>query len=773
MGKIRQDRTTSFAYGLGLTTRSPAGIGRLYNFVNARDGNLGAQGFWNIVNPIPPVPPVPPPPPVYNNLAVGLLDFTYQSDINVKNNLQWFFTNVPFLYEQFQIIDVKKEDNDKTLQLLDYYYSLGTRYFVLSSFSGNILICIPWFQKHPDVVGFSANAQSQFLDIPKKIYNLSPLIDQKLILYSYAGVIPYDVIYLLYIAGDPFGESTYEYLQKYCNTLGKIFKPIAWLTDSSGNRLPFNTTNLNTVMSDVSLNEVASIITAYGAYTQEVYNSFDVSSTPYTGYPFYQTSQTPILSTTSSAQYFVQQGENNLYTTSSHQANLSVSYLWQLNYQNFTTTTYNPVILSILQMIYNGSIPNKNINDLASPCDIMSYNYVNKTNNGLSLLVYQFTYINNNKLYTPQIIYYKNENGQLFSAPITNYTYNPVTAYTILPPSGPTKTAAALLELNGNVDRDILETLYYLWSSTTNFIQMPIYDTSGNVDITLQLLQQCYDNGIRLFLGFSRSTMLNAVLGWFNTHPDAIGVSTFSTADTLSIQKNIYRLQTVDSFILQTIEQVLETTIQNSGKIYYVYSSGELAATNVLTYLNNTYGIGNVLGYAATTANLTVSDLNTFYTGITSNDIIVIYLFVGTQHQDYINLFDASLNSPCINIPTSQYDISQEGFPIITLSTTTLNNLYHVLVSENITTSALWSSAFTYLDNSFSPNTLNALYMLTQFSQNQSVYTLSSYNGALQFNEYNDIKYGSFAVYNYDDGYKINYIYCDDPLYKKLTFTPL
>ena len=194
MGKIRQDRTTSFAYGLGLTTRSPAGIGRLYNFVNARDGNLGAQGFWNIVNPIPPVPPVPPPPPVYNNLAVGLLDFTYQSDINVKNNLQWFFTNVPFLYEQFQIIDVKKEDNDKTLQLLDYYYSLGTRYFVLSSFSGNILICIPWFQKHPDVVGFSANAQSQFLDIPKKIYNLSPLIDQKLILYSYAGVIPYSAI---------------------------------------------------------------------------------------------------------------------------------------------------------------------------------------------------------------------------------------------------------------------------------------------------------------------------------------------------------------------------------------------------------------------------------------------------------------------------------------------------------------------------------------------------------------------------------------------------
>lgn len=57
MGRASRLRNPTYAsYGLGKTDKGPASINTVYNFINSRDGGLGARGFWNIVNPPPPRP---------------------------------------------------------------------------------------------------------------------------------------------------------------------------------------------------------------------------------------------------------------------------------------------------------------------------------------------------------------------------------------------------------------------------------------------------------------------------------------------------------------------------------------------------------------------------------------------------------------------------------------------------------------------------------------------------------------------------------------------
>lgn len=767
MGKTRLRNPTAFAYGVGYSRRGASSITNLYNFINSRDGGLGAQGFWNIVDPA--LRPRPgPPTPDYNPLAVGLLDFAYQPDINIKNSLQWYFDKYPFLYPPFRLVDTGYS-TPNTLDLLTSYYNKGARYFVLTSHSITVKDCTQWFEEHGDAEGFIPYAQSDILDFPKKMYNLAPLVYQKMDIYSYACVAPYDNIYFLYAPSEPYSVSVYHDLQIICNNLGKTLIALGTL-NSPGD---FTPENVNAMMQQIPSGQNASIIVAYATYTSIFYNSF-YSTTYNPGYNFYETAVFPIFTNLESASYF----NNMLYTTSTAQSNLSASYLWQIGFQSFTTSTYGSTVLNTLDLIY-GTITQAIVNNLPAQNDTISFDPVKKTCKGASFPVIQFTYnsTTQEQLYTPISIYYKNELGIVFESDISDYSYTPVPQQSILPPAGPNKTAAALLSLTGieSTDTNDLKTLYYLWATTTDFIQMPIYDTQGSIDNTVSLLQQSYDNGVRLFYGFNTSSTLAGVLNWFLEHPDAIGISPSSSANSLAIQKNVYRLQIVDSYILESISGPLNNAIANNGRIFYMYSEGQLASLEFLSILQSTYGSQNILPYAALTdsSNLTQSDLTNFFitqNNVTSNDVIIDFLFIGNQEQTYLNQFNQSLI-----VPASQYDISQVGFPVINPDTTSLTGLYNVLALENITTSELWDkTALGVRPEFFASNALNALYMITQFSKNQSVYTLGSYNGALQFNEFNDIKYGSVANYLYtENGYTISYIYCTDPLYGQLTFNKI
>lgn len=115
------------------------------------------------------------------------------------------------------------------------------------------------------------------------------------------------------------------------------------------------------------------------------------------------------------------------------------------------------------------------------------------------------------------------------------------------------------------------------------------------------------------------------------------------------------------------------------------------------------------------------------------------------------------------------------SFPIINSLTTSLNGLYNALTLKNITTSELWSSGLIYLGfTQFSPITLNAMYMATLLSNNYDVLSLGSYSSCLQFNEYNDVKYGSVAIFVYkDSNFVSKSIYTNDPIYNKVNFTKI
>lgn len=333
--------------------------------------------------------------------------------------------------------------------------------------------------------------------------------------------------------------------------------------------------------------------------------------------------------------------------------------------------------------------------------------------------------------------------------------------------------AVALLELTGGAvksDLNIRNTMGYYWTKTQIFTPLSIYDTTGTLDKTLQLLNKYYLEGYRIFLGFSRSTILNDCLEWFKLHPDAIGISIGSSADSLAIPDSFYRLQIVDSFIIDSINVPLTETIDTNGRIFYVFSEGEIATQEVYDILKERYGDDNIIPYAANNANLTVSLVNEFFTtnNISNNDSVIIYLINEDQRQSYVNLFTTT-NS--FSIPANQYDISNAGFPLVDSITTTLTDTYNVVSLENIITSELFNEGITYLKEDYSPNTLNALYLTESLMYNLDINNLFSYSGTLQFDDITkDIKYGCSKFYKYTNpNFICIQVYTNDPLYGIIT----
>ena len=334
--------------------------------------------------------------------------------------------------------------------------------------------------------------------------------------------------------------------------------------------------------------------------------------------------------------------------------------------------------------------------------------------------------------------------------------------------------AAALLELTGGIasDRSVKNTMGYYWTVTQSklFTPLSVYDTMGSLDKTLELLNKYYSEGYRIFIGFSRSTILAGCLEWFNTHPEAIGISISSSANSLAIDKSIYRLQIVDSFTIDAINVPLEETINNNGKIFYIYSENEVATQELYDILKETYGETNIIPYAANSTNLTLENVNTFFyvdNSVSANDTVVLYLFAGDQRQAYVNLFTTTNN---LSIPANQYDLTSGGLPELDNEKTTLTNTYYVLGLENIINSKLFDEGASYLGKQFSTNTLNALYLAQSLMYKSNINNIFSYAGTLQFNEYKDIKYGSSKLYKYiNPNYNGVSVYTDDPLYGKLT----
>lgn len=303
-------------------------------------------------------------------------------------------------------------------------------------------------------------------------------------------------------------------------------------------------------------------------------------------------------------------------------------------------------------------------------------------------------------------------------------------------------------------DLNIRSTFEYYWKNyNKDFKAFPIFDTYGDPSKTIEYLNKYYQMGYRYFVGFSRSTILFHVLDWFESHPDAIGFSLYSTAINLHIPKNIFRLSPNDHIILTSIL----SSLQQSNKLYYIYNQNELAQTQLLHYLQQ-LEFADLRVYAVTSDNLKVDDLGEFLIDSESTDVILVYL---TNTQDYINLYSEGLT-----FEGNQYDISNSSYAMDSYMGYELANKWYRIQSVPMQTSLLWRKAYETLgENYHSKVSLQTLHLLQNLIDMESIENVGTHGGLIQFDTvFKDIIYGTIFIQKYD-GYSYQNIsmYVEDP----------
>ncbi len=311
----------------------------------------------------------------------------------------------------------------------------------------------------------------------------------------------------------------------------------------------------------------------------------------------------------------------------------------------------------------------------------------------------------------------------------------------------------ALLELSGEgvvtYDGNLKLTFEYYFKNSKQFKPFPIIDTTSTLNKTLQLLDYYYIVGYRIFIGFSRSTILNGVKTWFDNHPGAIGISPNSTSPTLDIPKNIYRLSPSDSNILANIQ--LSPFILQKTYIFYIYSEGEIAAETVLALLTSPTSPlkDKIVPIPIKPDSSNINDVQTIYKSYDYNAVdfaAIDYLYVGSQREDFINLFSFSFN------PVPTFDISLNSFPLFNDSVKIVwSNFYYAFQNINVSTSPLWRQGYNAL-TSYNYNTvgLNALQLNNFLRTKSNVEELSNYSFVQEFDQNKDTIYFSYSNFFYN-----------------------
>ena len=97
---------------------------------------------------------------------------------------------------------------EKTLELLDKYYTKGFRIFIGFNRSQILEGVLKWFDNHPDAIGISVNSSTSSLAIKKNIYRIN--IDTKIAIKEQLLINiqenPSLTIYCVYIKNDTYSE---------------------------------------------------------------------------------------------------------------------------------------------------------------------------------------------------------------------------------------------------------------------------------------------------------------------------------------------------------------------------------------------------------------------------------------------------------------------------------------------------------------------------------------------------------------------------------------
>lgn len=392
MPRTRTRNPTIYSSILGNPLASEA----IYNFVNREDGGLGPVYFFNnylVRRPRPTPPPVPPP--VYSDKIVALLDFDDVVDQRVKNTLEYYFDNVPS-FTRF-IIDNTGGSVDKTLELLNNYYSKGFRYFI--GFNQSVLLLLPegimqWFNDHPDTTPISTNSSTSLLGYQKSLYRLTPSdsILSQLFITIITG--EKNVIYFIYDPTFPQNQALLLYFALISEQTEKtiVYHEISNITLE----------NINAIMNSIHAGQDAVIVVSMLGGTNTFYNTFD-STTPNPGYNFFELSVIPDITSEQAKNYF------NGILFAPDIANLSSSPLWRQGYNSLGEDKYNSKTLNAMIMAYTLE-SNEYITQLGSHDNTLIFNPITRDNDTASVSYLLFIAGN----FIPKIIGFQNSLGEIY-----------------------------------------------------------------------------------------------------------------------------------------------------------------------------------------------------------------------------------------------------------------------------------------------------------------------------------------------------------------------
>lgn len=333
---------------------------------------------------------------------------------------------------------------------------------------------------------------------------------------------------------------------------------------------------------------------------------------------------------------------------------------------------------------------------------------------------------------------------------------------------------AALLELTGpsqKEDNGLKNTFKYYWNISKRmglkYKKFPVYDTKGDVALNLKYLDKLYKCGYRIFIGFSRSSILKQVLPWFNAHPDAIGISATSTAYSLAVKKHIYRMTPIDAGMQIALENdILINQDQVPIKIYFLYQKDEFFSTEYLKSFQDNAKIAQYLNVCTFTDKIMTSQLDNYLQNSTTKDIIVNGL-VDINLLDVFNKVNYTI-SPKIydNIGSNHPDFNQN-------QANNLSNKYSYFSYKGVNSSYLWRQGDDYSNKNniiFSPLGLDILQVNQNLRKRKHPNYLAGNYGILQFDPITkDRKYFSVTRENFKNGeWNISSIIFDDPTYGQI-----
>ena len=335
----------------------------------------------------------------------------------------------------------------------------------------------------------------------------------------------------------------------------------------------------------------------------------------------------------------------------------------------------------------------------------------------------------------------------------------PLPPYPIPPsppsPSNPLK-AIGIFNFDPNIDFVTVQSYYTYWYLNPDFIKFPMLDYKGDIQLALELLETYYNLGYRIFINaFFSDDILLYYLDWFKNHPDAIGINDSSISPLLAVPKNFYRIVPV----LNQADNFFKY-INPSRYIYYIYAPGPTSDFYV-QYMSDLYGADRLKLYPVDSIDqLTIPLLQQFL--IDSNDQDVICLYLRPEwYTTYYDLYNGDLNF--LGNQLLFVGAGTDFAPITgDIAQTKLNFKLFLSTPSFSNTQPLFNS------NSFDGNSnINVFLLLKKFEFQLSLDTTPSYVNILQFNEFNDLKYFSNTIQQYqkDPDFFIDIsIFIKDPL---------